>query len=272
MPTRLWKNDIYDARCDYVFNKNIIEYDITKANISILREYDKIDEAVYYKLYQAPRAERQRWIGIAILRDASIQDTLSVGFREARKKLMEYLELEDHNVLHVNKDAVFVVFPKYRKIDNSIPVGIYTTFTCRGVYDSYYLIDPMRGVHGYYGRKLDNDVVKIRGIGEEALQLHDGYFMTTVNDIMRVAVNNDLQVANEFVRAEFARYNDRKVDYHCYRRFDAQSLFDLYSVSEFSSFQADYIPAENQYMVDPAFNLSILHRFGNIFLSALISH
>lgn len=265
--TNLW-NENYDAKCDYIFDRKIVEYDIAKANISVLYDNNKLSESEYIRLRDQPRMVRQYEIGCAIRDDPKLEKVLDEGFREARRRLVEKLKLEDYNILHVNRDALFIVLPSTSRIQDIIQVGEKTAFTCRGIYDSYYRIEPARNIHIYYSHSGNR---KVRGIGESALKLHEEYFLNDILHVMNVATFNGIQAAYNELKELYVNYINRKVNYRCYRRFDSQSLFDIINFSEFSSFQAEYLTSVQAYTIDMSYNLSLLNRLGNFYLSALLN-
>lgn len=266
--TNLW-NDNYDAKCDYIFNRKIVEYDIEKANISVLYDNGRLSESEYTRLLNQPRMVRQYEIGCAIRDDPKLEEVLDRGFRNARQQLVEKLNLEDQNILHVNRDALFIVLPKITRISDRIQIGKKTAFTCRGVYDSYYRIDPIKNIHMYFSYP---NGYKVRGIGESALKLHEEFFLKDICHVMNIAVFDGIQAAYRALKDTYTPYARRKVDYRCYRRFDSQSLFDIIKLSDFSSFQAEYINSAHSHAIDISHNLMILNRIGNFYLSALINH
>ena len=60
----LYRNQNYSAPIGYLFDKHIVEYDISKANISIMYDHGMIDQATYLRLLNAPRQQRQYEIGM----------------------------------------------------------------------------------------------------------------------------------------------------------------------------------------------------------------
>ena len=270
--TNLWKNSHYDANCDFIFDKKIVEYDMSKANISVLASCDIISGEEYTELCAQNRMVRQYTIGCMIRDNPKIGDIIANGIMEARKALAERFELEDFNVLHVNNDALFIVIPQYKKAPPEVKITDYIKFTSRGQYSSYYRIDPARNINLYYGKDITgNEIYKVRGIGEHALSLHKNYFLRILLIIARIQMDQGVKEAYEFTKSQAMILNSEIADYRNFRRFDSNSLFDIKPVSIFSSFQADYITDDNKDMIDKTFNLNIIYRLGSMFLSSLLS-
>ena len=54
----LYEENRYIAPYKYLINRDIREYDISKANISILRESNVLDDSKYQYFYNLPKKER----------------------------------------------------------------------------------------------------------------------------------------------------------------------------------------------------------------------
>ena len=272
--TDLWKNDRYDAKYDYVFGKLITEYDISKANISILHHMGIINEATYQELYNEDRMIRQYTIGMMQKENPAVTQALSEGLRDARRHFCDIMSIEDQNILHINKDAIFVITPIYAGGRLEVPIYDHVTFTNRGSYLSYYRLDPARSIHFYYGQRMYSDgkkqIYKIRGISDAALDYHKGYFLDMLQMIARVEVDEGVQKAYEVVQGQSSILGSNvcKVEYK--RRFDSASMYDIKQMSSFSHYQAEYLSEGAEIMVDPGYNLSILSRMGNMYLNEMM--
>ena len=113
MASTIWKYQNYNAPIQYLFDKQIVELDISKANISILMSAGKISRETYNELYEAPRQIRQYQVGCMIRDDPRLQGALNEGLESARHALFDTLGLENSNILHIAKDAVFIIVPMY---------------------------------------------------------------------------------------------------------------------------------------------------------------
>ena len=60
-------------------------------------------------------------------------------------------------------------------------------------------------------------------------------------------------------------------DYHFFRRFDSQSLYDFKQMSIFANYQAEYVDEGSIDMIDPSYNFGLIGHFGNIYLSSMIT-
>ena len=105
----LWKSKNYLMPVPYLIAHHIYEYDIQKANISVLRELNLIDEDYYQRLYKLPRMQRQVEIGYLIKYTDGLSDKLSEGIASFRKSFFEANNIEDEDILSIKNDAIFVI-------------------------------------------------------------------------------------------------------------------------------------------------------------------
>lgn len=84
------------------------EYDIRKCNISVLRTLNIIDDDTYKRLYDAPRMERQVFVG-KMMRD---RQGLSQEYRDFVKRCVLRFKsinnLQDKDIIEVVHDALWV--------------------------------------------------------------------------------------------------------------------------------------------------------------------
>ena len=84
------------------------EYDIRKCNISVLRTLNIIDDDTYKRLYDAPRMERQVFVG-KMMRD---RDGLSQEYRDFVKRCVLRFKninnIDNKDIIEVVHDAVWI--------------------------------------------------------------------------------------------------------------------------------------------------------------------
>ena len=267
-----WRYSNYNAPVNYLFDKQIVEMDISKANINILMDRKAISYDDYNDLLQADRMVRQYTIGCLIRDKPEIQEILNQGLMDAREALFNILNLENSNVLHIAKDAVFVVVPLSQNIPEEIPITGFIRFTKRSSHTSYLRLN--RLIHFYYSYDMINgtDSWKIRGMNQTAQEQHASGFTQILAGILRskqVAGTKAAYDKCKFYYEQLASGKPMMVPYA--RRFDSQSLFDLKIDSGFAPFQAEYLSETMEPFVDPSYNLSLLKDIGNYLLCEAMS-
>ena len=163
MENNLYKRSLYTKKVRYLINE-IYEYDISKANVSILMESGMITQETYDMFCQMPKYQREVAIGY-MQKNKKISDALKIGFENSRKMLIEYNGLIEDDVLSIKKDAFYVL----RKL-NQTKFGL-INFTLRNRYDIYI---NCCNIEIYYGlNALDNtddSVIDIKGITDDNLK------------------------------------------------------------------------------------------------------
>ena len=272
MPSTIWKYQNYNAPIQYLFDKQIVEMDISKANISILMSAGKISRETYNKLYEAPRQIRQYQVGCMIRDDHNLQGVLNEGLENARHALFDILNLENSNILHIAKDAVFIIVPMNMRVPDAIPIDHFVAFTKRNTFTNYLRLNKL--VHFYHSYSIPSGsyTYKIRGMNENAQKLHHNFFTQVLIEILTSRQLNGFKTAYEATKHWYEKLSDNDVALVDYaRRFDSQSLFDLIGFSDFAPFQADYLSDSAKWYVDFSYNLSLLNDIGNYLLSEAIS-
>ena len=267
-----WRYSNYNAPVNYLFDKQIVEMDISKANINILMDRKAISYDDYADLMNADRMIRQYTIGCLIRDKPEIQEILNQGLMDAREALFNILNLENSNVLHIAKDAVFVVVSLSQNIPEEIPITGFIRFTKRSSHTSYLRLN--RLVHFYYSYDVINSIDhwKIRGMNQTAQEQHASGFTQILAGILRskqVAGTKAAYDQCKFYYEQLASGKPMMVPYA--RRFDSQSLFDLKIDSGFAPFQAEYLSETMEPFVDPSYNLSLLKDIGNYLLCEAMS-
>ena len=267
-----WRYSNYNAPVNYLFDKQIVEMDISKANINILMDRKAISYDDYTDLVNADRMVRQYTIGCLIRDKPDIQEILNQGLMDAREALFNILNLENNNILHIAKDAVFVVVPLSQNVPEEIPITGFIRFTKRSSHTSYLRLN--RLVHFYYSYDVINNIDhwKIRGMNQTAQEQHASGFTQILTSILRnkqVAGTKAAYDQCKFYYEQLASGEPLMVPYA--RRFDSQSLFDLKIDSGFAPFQAEYLSETMEPFVDPSYNLSLLKDIGNYLLCKAMS-
>ena len=95
----LWEKSNYNANIGYLIDIPIQEYDISKANINILRDANILTEDQYMYFLQCPKLEREIAIGKMQGKDPSISIALKEGITNARKLFMEINNLRQDGII-----------------------------------------------------------------------------------------------------------------------------------------------------------------------------
>lgn len=97
----IWFND----NIQYIFHKNIVEYDMNAASVSVCERFKLLTDSEIEKLKLMPKDQRTRWMGLK-QRDKEFSQQLLSGIREIRRKFIELNGLSEYNILSLHSDAI----------------------------------------------------------------------------------------------------------------------------------------------------------------------
>ena len=202
---------------NYLINTTISEYDISKANINILYREGVLNDYDYNRLLKADRNDRQKEIGIMILKNSNIYNIINNGIKEMRITFMNANDLTDDNILSVKNDALFVI-PSITKFDN-------IEFKLKNVYSSFYKANNLE-LYYYLDKHTDKDLLDIKGISDNNIKKHDKYFLNFLKSLF-YTIEVDINDAVTMLRSFYDMYMSFRLDINYYRSFDAISMFKV---------------------------------------------
>ena len=208
----------YTAEISYLNNVFITEYDISKANISILRSMNIIDQETYEWLYKAERMKRQIYVG-NLQKDQEIAHKLTQGFRAARRLLFQANNILDREVLSIKKDAIFII---NRKLQNT-KFGL-IDFVPKNIYTGFYRLNNLE-IYYYYNKITQEERIDVKGINDERLKLHEEFFLQLLKDIFYTLQVNGPEVALRMLKDYYMSYITRQLPMEHYRRFGGDNSY-----------------------------------------------
>ena len=205
----LYKEKNYTIQIPYVFNQYIREYDISKANISILFSKGVIDENLYAKLYNADRMYRQVYIGKMIKSNSQVQDELNNGIIEYKQKFFEVNNITDNDIISIKNDAIFILnkVPKILSFDK-------VNFTHRNTYTSFMKLFELEI---YYGSDINSEVIDIKGIKDTDIEMYHMDFLSIILDYFRHIQKNGAEIALQYITFIKNSYINLELPINTYR-------------------------------------------------------
>lgn len=195
--TALVRNFYDNTSIDYVFNKTIVYYDMEKANISILKDANKITDEEYSILCNTNKLDRQKIVG-KMIRDNPELNTLLDSQLERYRNELFYKAFDDENdiVLHVVRDGIFVIVNNdgmhKRLFEPYIFLSDHVRFRLEGMFPIFMRLN---SILWYY----NNNGYIIRGMNEDVKSYHHTGFSSILSIISRKIINGDLIDASNFV-------------------------------------------------------------------------
>lgn len=207
---QLWKCINYLQPIYLLKSTLIYEYDIEKANISVLLDGGYISQDYYNWLSKQDRMVRQVIIGKMERDNNSITKAKQQGIEEAKRQLFQSNNIKDVEVLAIKNDAVFVT----RELTNL--QFKHVKFTLRNRYTMYMKVFRSE-LYYLYDLGSKEEVLHIKGINDEVLKLHEEYFISFLKDLFNLYQVNGVIPAINLLQEFYKDYMSRSLDLNFYR-------------------------------------------------------
>lgn len=251
MDTQIFRLDNYISDKIILINNIIREYDISKANISILRQYNVIDDSLYNKLYKSDKLYRNIYIG-NLCKDESISNILSNGFIESRKILFTRNNINKNDILSIKKDAIYTIDKELKYTTFG-----YINFNCKNTYTIFMKLCNLEIY--YMDNIIDNKVninIDVKGINDNLLPLHQNGILGFICDVCYKLLRNPIQDIVKYISNFYDDYVNRRLDICYYRDLDMYSLYTINT--KYTSFKLKNISYDMINIIDINRNLQIL--------------
>lgn len=255
----IWDKDRYKAPFDYIIGQEMIEYDLEKANISILRWKNAITQNQYEYYRNLPRDKREISIGY-MLKNKSLSNILQNGFKEARKLFFETNNIEDIEVLYIDKDSITTI----NKTCYKNKINEYLNFREKNKYTSYYSLDIIDFL--YFNDNI-NEWYRLKNSNDEFMnKYHKEYIIDFLLSLFYTAQNNDINSCISMIKYFYSDYINYNLPIQFYREFNPRNKYSIIS-DEYHSYYSDWInPGTNIKNLDIMYNLNnILRRLWRIY-------
>lgn len=264
MNNPVWERAKYTAPIDFIIGNTIREYDISKANISILRDMNIISEEEYSRYYNLPKDQREREIGILSIRSQRVKNAISQGLVEAKRLFIMNNLLVESDILAIKGDAIFVIGNKTMNTQ----IGNHIRFRLSNEYTSFYKLTPFIEIYYSYIPYKDIEIFDAKGM-EKSLYLHQSYMMNYLCSLFYIAQTVGIEEAIKSLKDFYMKYIFKELPIEYYRRFDSNSNYDILSFPGQMSttcFKGDIWNDVNT--VDISYNESILRTLQRMYTVA----
>lgn len=252
--TDLYLKTVYTTRAEWIVNE-IFEYDIQKANISILLEYGYISPEEYHMYSQMNRINRQIAIG-RMQTDKRYSEALSKGFEESRRKLCESNNLIDEEIVSIKKDAMYTL----KKCHVTDFGNVH--FTLRNVFRIYMRIMKLE-IYFAWNEVTDSYLFDIKGISDDKLPVHTE-LLNRIGDILRYVQIGDIDTAITQAFVLRTCYLNHELPIECYREFNTDSKYRLYNSQYYVFDLTEDEKSGWETLIDDGFNNIFLNEFHRI--------
>lgn len=245
----------------FMISNYIREYDISKANISILFNKKFLSEEEYYYYLNLPKQDREVLIGKMMLQKPEISEIIQEGIKEFKNKFIQVNEFEDSDILSIKNDAIFIInkVPKITVFEN-------VEFKLKNIYTSYYKINNLELYYGF-NQMTQEEVLDVKGIKDSILSLHMNYFADLLKTLFYEAQTSTIEETISLLSNMYQLYLSRELSVEYYREFNDRSLYSLIVMGK--NFKASFLPEDQKSYVNISHNLNILRELSSIYTSIL---
>lgn len=252
MSSDLYNNTNYSNGINY-YSGYIVEYDLSKANINALLSRGVIDRGLYDTLYNSDKHYREVYIGNMISKNKNIYKEIQAGIIDAKRQFMEANNIEDHEILSIRNDAMFILSDRH--MEQSF--GNYY-FAKKNVFTFFFKFYPNKEWYYRFDQQTQKDIIEIKGIKDHILTIHQNYFLRFLADVsyslQRSTIEDTLELCNQF----YEDYLHRKLEPEYYREFNTDSKFRVTFKGLNKSYLMDTVTENDINNLDINFNLKIL--------------
>ena len=263
----LWQKANYRSDIQFLIDTNIYEYDISKANISVLRDANVLSEEEYQYYYQAPKNIREIAIGKLQGRNPEVTSILKNGITNARRIFQESNNIKDSEILAIRNDSMTIIGRPAEYLNATDRVA----FRMSGFYTSFYKINYQDYFYMYDVVNQTEDLA-IKGLGDKGIELHKYYMLEFLLELFYSAQIEGVKTAIMLLQMFYNNYISRLLDINYYRELNPQSMFkllfsDQHKRLSMRDIYTDTLIDRDKRYVDIGYNESILRYLNSIYAS-----
>lgn len=195
---------------DFIIS-DIIEYDMKRAGLSIIKEKKLLDDETIMQLEKMDKHLADERVGKMQISNKELRDSLKAGFVEYRLKFGEANELEDKDIISVKKDAIFV--KRYCEVTE---FDTHVKFVEKNHYEAFMKLQNMEF---YY----DPEKLDVKGLHKDNEALHKDYMIGMIHGFIRHLSMSDIARARDYLVRFMDDYKKLRLPVGYYREFNSDS-------------------------------------------------
>ena len=204
------KSTWLNPNIEYLFNDDIIEYDIHDAGFSLIQQYQLLPPEKIKELERIPRGiQRHIQVGVLQRDDKEFSKLLTDKFTEVRALFMMMNQLKDDSIISVKKDAIYTIGKVKRTTFGKVK------FMEKNHYSSYIRFPDITNLELYYGE----NGIDVKGMGDAAVNRHRLYMLEFLRKTIKSIEQQDSSVKRKFMRF-FNQYKFDELDEEFYIEFN----------------------------------------------------
>lgn len=251
----------YKADYEYLINVRIQEYDISKANISVLRQHNIIDDDQYNAYCQADKHEREVEMGVWFKQQPHLCKLMQQTVAEAREWFLTENNIEDHQVLYTDNDSITIIDAKSDIKPYKTQYTEFIGFKMKTIYSSFYRLGPIDFL--YYGDQNTESYRFKYANSEKLISLHKNGFLDLLLTLADTAQTSSFQQTVLMVKDVYRKYVNKEFPIEYYREFNQRSQFKLTPGYAFQYYSD--IPPNGLDDTDISYNANLLRQLSRVF-------
>lgn len=247
----------------FIIDTQLYEYDISKANISVLRDRNMISEQDYQYYLNCDKMEREIAVGKLQGTDPKLSTAIKEGIANARRIFLESNDIPDSRILAIRNDAITIIGMKA----NNLQITDRVVFRQSGYYTSYYKIGFIEYLY-LFDIITQTEKMDVKGLGDEGILLHKNFMLEFLSELFYSAQIEGIAASISLLQMFYHNYIHGLLDIGYYRELNSRSMYKLkasdktYALN--SIYQYDLTNFDKPYL-DISFNESILRSLNSIY-------
>lgn len=206
------KSQYFNPNIEYVFNRDLTEYDMRDAGYAIIKHYGLLDANTIKELSALDKMERTIAIGKLRGKDKDLSKLLTDKFAEMRSLFVSANRLSDSNIISVKNDAIYTIGEcsklKFGQVE----------FVPKNKYSSYIRFTDNMNIEVYYS----SGGLDVKGIGEVGLNRHRLYTLAFLSKVIYYLESKNPSL-KRYLRTFIDEYKGMKLDDEYYIEFNNMS-------------------------------------------------
>ena len=213
MEYKPYKSTWMNPNIEYLFDNDIIEFDIRDAGFSIIKQFRLLpDEKIREVSLLNKGLERHIAIGKLQRYDKVFSNRLSDKFAEVRSIFLSTNNITSDRIISVKKDAIYTIGHCSRLKFGNIE------FIAKNHYTSYIRFPDVNNLEIYY----NSSNMDIKGMGDSEINRHRLYMYEFIRSVLQMIEDNNPQVKRFIIRF-INDYKSQNLDEEYYLEFNNKS-------------------------------------------------
>lgn len=257
MSSTLYTKINYTQDVSLLSSCDIYEYDIKKANISVLYNRGQISFSQYEYLYNQPNMSRKVLVGLMERENPNITREKQLGIEEAKKYLFESNNIEDYEIISIKNDAIFVT----RELTNTKYKN--AEFTLRNHYNLFLRIFRLE-IYYFWNPLTDEEKLDIKGIRDEVLEIQKDYMIDFFKEVLHTFLRYGAADTIVLLKKFYMEYINKTLDIRYYLDL-ATGEYKLNTPSIVYNYTSNVPDVNLLPIIDISNNAAILRELSKIF-------